>query len=136
MRSKNYPIEAAKTRERAGAPLGTSAIDTKKRVLAEQEEKLHREIARRQKLIADAPRIAEESARRRRDELIQSKSRNESRFKSPVALNDPRFGYEFNVSVPAQQKTLRKHRNQGMFTFFILVLILGGVLFSLYCKMR
>ena len=130
MRSKSHSLDQAKEKGRFASPL-----DAKKRDLVEQEQKLHQEIARRQQIIADAPRLAEEAARRRRDELIQRKSRTEARFASPVALNDPRYGFECNASAPPRQKTLRKHQNQGMFTFFVLVLVLAGVLYWLYYKM-
>jgi hypothetical protein len=47
-------------------------------------------------------------------------------------LHDPRFPYELNVAAAARQKTLRKDRNQGMLTFFVLCIILGIVLCWLY----
>lgn len=115
-------------------PLPPTPLDTRKRALQEEEAKLRAEIARKQKMIEEAPRRAAEAARRRQEEFIQRKSRTEARFGSPAALRDPRFGYELNAGAPARQKTLRKHRNQGMFTFFLLLLVLAGVIAWLYFK--
>ncbi len=120
-------IKTPKDKNRSASP-----IDAQKRALAEQETKLQQEIARRQKLIEEAPRLAEQAARRRREELIQRKSHSEARFAPPRALADPRYGYQATVNTPV--RPLRKHRNQGMFTFFVLCLVLVAVLFYLYTK--
>jgi hypothetical protein len=114
------------------SPKIVTPLDARKNDLAAQEARLHDEIARRQKLIAEAPRLAEQAARRRREELIQRKSRGEARFGSPLALADKRFGYEANAATPS--RSLRKHRNQGMFTFFLLCVVLAAVLVWLYTK--
>ncbi|MDB6154374.1 MAG: hypothetical protein JWL90_2827 [Chthoniobacteraceae bacterium] len=120
-------IKNPKEKSRSASP-----IDAQKRALAEQESKLGEEIARRQKLIEEAPRLAEQAARRRREELIQRKSHSEARFAPPRALADPRYGYQATVNTPA--RPLRKHRNQGMFTFFALCIVLAWVVFYLYTK--
>ncbi len=112
-------------------PKSQTLIDLRKSDLAAQELALHAEIARRQKLIADAPRLAEEASRRRRDELIHRKSRTEARYCSPGALPDRRFDAN---TAPTRSRSLRKHRNQGMATFFLLCAVLAGVLFMLYQK--
>lgn len=111
-----------------------SPLDAKKRELAEKDARIKAEIARRQKLIEEAPRIAAEQRRHQREEFVRHISRTEARFgtRGNPTLADPRFPYELNVSVAAKEKTLRKDRNQGMLKFFVLCLILAGVLCWVY----
>jgi hypothetical protein len=110
-----------------------SPLDAQKRRLAEEEVKVQAEIAQRERLIDEAPRIAEEQKKRQREEYLQRVSRTEARFGTRGAtLHDPRFPYELNVAAAARQKTLRKHRNQGMLTFFVLCVILAVVICWLY----
>jgi len=122
--------------KRSGKPKpegALSPLEIQKRRLAEEEAKLQAEIARRERLIDEAPRIAEEQKKRQREEYLQRVSRTEARFGTRGAtLHDPRFPYELNVAAAARQKTLRKHRNQGMLTFFVLCLILALVIYWLY----
>ena len=90
-------------------------------------------MARQKRLIEEAPRLAEEQKKRQREEYLQRVSRTEARYgKRGPTLHDPRFPYELNVAAAARQKTLRKHRNQGMLTFFVLCVILVLVLWWLY----
>lgn len=121
---------------KASAKPQPSALDSKKRELAERDAHLKAEIARRQKLIEEAPRLAAEQKRRQREEFVRHISRSEARFgkRGNPTLADPRFPYELNVSVAAKQKTLRIHRNQGMLKFFILCVILAGAVCWVYFK--
>jgi hypothetical protein len=110
-----------------------SPLEEKRRALEEAQEKLKAEIARRQKLIEEAPKIAEEQERLRRNEIIARKSRTEARFGTRTALHDPRFvGYEANVAVPSRPRRLKAERRQGMLTFFFLCIVLMLVLAWLY----
>lgn len=113
-------------------PSPPSPLDAKRRALDEQQAKLQTEIARRKKLIEDAPKLAKEQERRRREEIVARASRTEGRHSTRGALHDPRFGYEVNVGAPAKVRRLKSERRQGMFTFFVLCLVLAGVLAWLY----
>lgn len=110
----------------------SSPLDARKQALAEQEAKVNQAIARRQKLIEAAPKMAEEAARIQREELLKRKSSMDPRSGTRILI-DTRRVYEVAAEIPA--RPLRKHRNQGMFTFFLLCIILAGVLFWLYCTM-
>ena len=110
-----------------------SPLDAQKRQLAEREEQIQAEMARHKRLIEEAPRLAEEHKKRQREEYLQRVSRTEARYgRRGPTLHDPRFPYELNVAAAARQKTLRKDRNQGMLTFFILCFVLVIVLTWLY----
>ena len=111
--------------------LPASPLDAKRRALAEQEAKLQTEIARRTKLIEDAPKIAREQEQRRREEIVKRASRTEARYGTRAALQDPRHAYEANVGTRRVPR-LKSERRQGMLTFFVLCLVLAAVLFWLY----
>ena len=98
----------------------TSALDDKARALGEQQDKLRAEIERRERLIKDAPKIAKERERVRREELVKRASRTDARPGSRVALQDPRHGFELNAAMPAQRKSLRAERRRGRLMFFVL----------------
>ena len=110
-----------------------SPLDARKRQLAEREEQIQAEMARHKRLIEEAPRLAEEQKKQQREEYLRRMSRTEARYgRRGPTLHDPRFPYELNVAAAARQKTLRKDRNQGMLTFFVLCIILAMVLCWLY----
>ena len=107
-----------------------SPLDAKKQALADQENQIRAEMERRRKLIEDAPRIAEELQRKKREEHLRRKSRGVS-LNSP-ALSDPRY-LEANTASPARR--LRKDRNQGMLLFFVLLALLLAVLYWVYMRL-
>ena len=106
-------------------PKGSNPLDEKARALAAEQEKLRAEIERRERLIKEAPKIAKERERVRREELVKRASRTGARTGSRVALQDPR--YELNAAVPARQKSLRAERRRGRFLFLVLLCIFGAV---------
>jgi len=112
--------------------LPLSPIEAQQQALLAQQEKLLAEIERKKRQIEEAPKIAEQNAKRRREEIVRRASRTESRFAAPGALLDPRHVYEGNVGAVVRSRKLRKHRRQGMWTFFVLCAILAGVLFWVY----
>ena len=121
-RRKTDPPNAGK----AGTPL-----DARRRSLAEEEAKLREQMEQNQKLIEDAPKIARERARQRREELITRATRTDARPGSRAAMIDRRF-YEVNVAAPAQHRRLRSERRQGRLLFFLLLLLFCAAIFWLY----
>jgi hypothetical protein len=115
--------------EKAKAP---SPIDAQAQALIEQQEKLRTEIERRERLIKEAPKIAKERERVRREELIKRAARTEARPGSRVALQDPRHNFELNAAMPARQKSLRTERRRGRFLFFILLCTFVAVVYWAY----
>jgi hypothetical protein len=108
---------------------GPSPLDLKAQALTEAQNKLQAEIEARERLIKDAPRIAQEQQRKRREELVKRASRTEVRPGSRVALQDRRHVLEFNSGAPAQHKRLRRERRQGRLLFFFLLCTFGAVLY-------
>ena len=121
---------------RKGVPrqndLPASPIEAQQRALAAEEEKLKAEIEQKKRRIEELPKIAEKNAKHRREEIVRRASRTEARFGAPGALLDPRHAFEANVGAVVRERKLRKHRRQGMWTFFVLCAIFVGVLFWVY----
>jgi hypothetical protein len=122
-RRKTNPPAAGK----AGSPL-----DARRRTLAEEEAKLREQMEQNQKLIEDAPKIARERARQRREELITRATRTDARPGSRTALVDPRYQDYHATVAPAKRLRLRAERRQGRLTFFMLLIVFGAVIFWLY----
>ncbi len=105
-------------------------LDARQRAIAEEEATLRAQVQKYQKLIEDAPKIAKERDRVRREQFISRASRTEARPGSRTALPDRR--YDLNVGVPARQRRLRAERNRGRMTFFILLVLLALSFLWLY----
>jgi len=110
---------------------GGSPLDERRRSLAEEEAKLQEQVELNKKLIEDAPKIARERARQRREELITRATRTDARPASKAALMDRRT-YEANAVAPARRLKLRAERRQGRPLFFMLLIIFCAVIFWLY----
>jgi hypothetical protein len=87
---------------------------------------------RKRRLIEEAPKLKAQAEKRRREELVTRASRTEARLGSPGALLDPRHGFEANVGAVVRTRKLRRERNQGMWTFFVLCLVFLGALYWVY----
>lgn len=117
---------------RTDSPSGTP-LDAEKRRLQEEAARLQAEMERKKRLIAEAPKLKERAERQRREELVRRRSTTDVRFGRPEALVDPRYTLEANVgAVAVQGRRLRKHQRQGMWTFFMLCVVLAGVLYWVY----
>ena len=111
---------------------GGSPLDARQRSLAEEESKLREKMEQYQKLIEDAPKIALERARLRREELITRATRTDARPGTRAALIDRRT-YDANVAVASlPHRRMRAERRQGRLTFFILLMVFSAVIFWLY----
>ncbi|MHA3775242.1 hypothetical protein ACXR0O_27270 [Verrucomicrobiota bacterium sgz303538] len=105
-------------------------LDAKQRAIQEQEAKLRAQMEKYQKLIEDAPKLAKERERVRREQFITRAARTEQRYGSRAALPDRR--YELNAGLPGKQRRLRAERNRGRNTFFVLLLLLAIAATYLY----
>jgi hypothetical protein len=106
-----------------------TALDAEKRRLQEEASRIQDQLERNRKVIEDAPKLKERVEKRRREELVQRRSAADTRFGS---LIDRRHGLEVNVGAAVRERKLRKHQRQGMWTFFVLCLVLCGVLYWIY----
>jgi hypothetical protein len=110
----------------------STPLDAEKRRLQDEAARLQAEMESKKRLIAEAPKLKEKAEKQRREELVKRRSTTDVRFGRPEALVDPRYTLEANVGVAVQGRRLRKHRRQGMMTFFVLCMILASVLYWVY----
>jgi hypothetical protein len=119
------PDKSSKKQSPASTPL-----DEKRRRLEEEQARVRREVANKERLIKEAPKLKEAAEKRRREELVTRASRTEAR--TPGSLLDPRHSFEANVGAMVRTRKLRREKTQGMWTFFMLCLVLGGIVYWIY----
>ena len=99
----------------------TTALDETKQDLARQESELQAQVNKLQKMIDDAPRVAEEIEKRQREELLMRASEGGSRLDVSLALHNERYG----GGAPAKPRgSMRKQRREGRIVFAVLVVAL------------
>lgn len=103
---------------KAGTPL-----NQKQEELAQRESQLRGEMEKLERMIAEAPRVAEETTRRQREELLERASEGRSRLDVSAALQDKRWGDDTRVG--GRRVSLRKERREGRIVFLVLVIALG-----------
>ena len=104
-------------------PQTGTPLDQKQDELAQRESQLRGEMEKLERMIAEAPRVAEETTRRQREELLERASEGRSRLDVSVALQDTRWGNEGRTG--GRRKSLRKERREGRIIFLVLVIALG-----------
>src|SRR5438105_4473651 len=102
------------------SPRSTSTLDQTKQDLARQESELREQMQKLEKMIKDAPRVAEEMEKRQREELLMRASEGGSRLDVSMALHDERYGG--GSSKP--RGSMRKQRREGRIIFLLLVIVL------------
>jgi len=103
---------------KAGTPL-----NQKQEELAQRESRLRSDMEKLERMIAEAPRVAEETTRRQREELLARASEGRSRLDVSVALQDKRWGDDRRSG--GKRGSLRKERREGRIIFLVLVIALG-----------
>lgn len=103
------------------SPRSNTALDQTKQDLAKQESELRDQVQKLERIIDDAPRVAEEIQKRQREELLMRASAGGSRLDVSLALHDERYG----GSPPARPRgSMRKQRREGRIIFLVLVIAL------------
>ena len=100
------------------SPRSTTTLDQSKQDLARQESELRNQVQKLEKMIADAPRVAEEIEKRQREELLMRASEGGSRLDVSMALHDERYGG--GSSKP--RGSMRKQRREGRIVFLVLII--------------
>src|SRR2546421_4959024 len=96
------------------SPKSGSALDQTKQDLARQESALRDQMQKLERMIADAPRVAEEIEKRRREELLMRASAGGSRLDVSLALHEEPYG----GGGPKPPGTVNQARPAGSVTFF------------------
>ena len=102
------------------SPKSASTLDQTKQELAQKESELRDQMQKLERMIADAPRVAEEIEKRQREELLMRASQGGSRLDVSLALHDERYG----GSSPRPRGSMRKQKREGRIFFLVLVIAL------------
>jgi hypothetical protein len=108
---------------RRSPPQPGTPLNQKQEELAQRESQLRGEMEKLERMIAEAPRVAEETTRRQREELLARASEGRSRLDVAIALQDKRWGDDGRPR--GRRKSLRKERREGRIIFLVLVIALG-----------
>jgi hypothetical protein len=103
------------------SPSSATSLHRKQEELSRRESELRDEVARLERLIADAPRLAEETSRQQREELLRRANEGGSRLDASIALQDKRYGDDSR-----RHGSLRKERREGRIVFLVLVIALSA----------
>ena len=99
----------------------TTPLDQTKEALARQESELREQMEKLERMIADAPRVAEAAEKRQREELLTRASHDGSRLDVSMTLQDWRQG---EIGSGKRRGSLRKERREGRILFLVLVIAL------------
>jgi hypothetical protein len=105
------------------SPKPATPLNQKQQELARQEHAVRSEVEKLERLIADAPRVAEETTRRQREELLMRASEGRSRLDVSIALQDKRYGDD--QWSRRRHGSMRKERREGRIVFLVLVIALS-----------
>jgi hypothetical protein len=89
--------------------------------LARQESEVRDQMQKLERMIAEAPRVAEEIEKRQREELLMRASEGGSRLDVSFALHDGRHG---DPTPGKRRGSLRKERREGRILFMVLIITL------------
>jgi hypothetical protein len=103
-------------------PQPGTPLNVKQEELAQKETQLRGEMEKLERMIAEAPRVAEETTRRQREELLVRATEGRSRLDVSIALQD-KWGNAGRSG--GRRKSLRKERREGRIIFLVLVIALA-----------
>jgi len=106
------------------SPRSPSPFRHRQEELARQESELRESVEKLERSIAAAPRVAEETARRQREELLMRAKTGGNRLDVSIALQDKRYGDDDGST--RRRGSLRKERREGRIMFLVLVIALAG----------
>jgi hypothetical protein len=110
-----------------------SPIDARQRALAEEQEKLRQQMAQLQRVIEEAPLVAQENEKLRRQELLARSRERVLRVDSPKSLVDRRYDVSTTAALPRQRRKSRKsEQREARLKFFVLCAVLLFLAIWLY----
>ncbi len=119
---------------RRRSPKPGTPLNDRQEELARRETQLHDEMQKLQRMIAEAPRKAEETSRRQREELLERATAGGSRLDVTIALQDKRYGD--GGGYIGRRVSLRKERREGRIIFLVLVIALAAAVIWLMSHLR
>jgi septal ring factor EnvC (AmiA/AmiB activator) len=111
-----------------------TALDHTKEELARRESELRDKVEKLERMIADAPRVAEEMTRQQREELLLRATEGRSRLDVAVALQDKRYGDDGGTG--RRRGAMRKERREGRIVFVVLMIALAALVIWLISHLQ
>src|SRR5205807_10568983 len=102
------------------SPKTGSAVDQQHEELARRENELRDQMQKLQQMMEEAPRLAQETSRRQREELLERAHQCGSRLDASLSLRYKRWGEE--ESGRRRPGSLRKVRRAGRVIVLVLVI--------------
>lgn len=115
---------------------GDSPIHSQQEELAKQEDALRQQMAELEKLIAQAPKIAEERLERERQDRVARAAARRGPFDSPDILEDVR--YEGDVPAerrPKQRRAQRRAARLRLIGLVVAVIFAGSIVLYLVMQL-
>src|SRR5438046_8785924 len=100
------------------SPKSGSAVDKQQDELTRRENALRDQMQKLQQMIDDAPRLAQETSRKQREELLERANQRGSRLDASLSLHDKRW--VDNASGVRRPGSLRKESREGRIIFLVL----------------
>jgi hypothetical protein len=116
------------------SPKSPSALRRRQEEIEKREAELREKLEELQRRIAAAPRVAEETARRQREEVHMRAKTGGNRLDVSFALQDKRFGDDDGST--QRHRPLRKERREGRMVFLLLVAALAAAVIWLMSLMH
>ena len=111
-------------------------IDSQKEQLSKQEEALRRQMAELEKVIADAPKLAEERLERERQERVARASVRRSPLDSPDVLEDVRHESDVLIDRPPRpRRAQRRAARMRLVALVAAVLVAGSIVVYLVMQL-
>jgi hypothetical protein len=107
-------------------PFGQTPIHSQKEQLAKQEEALRRQMAELEKVISDAPKLAEEQLERDRQERIARASVRRSPLDSPDILEDVRHQSDVLLDRPPRPRRAQRRAARLRLVALVVAVFLAG----------
>ena len=99
-------------------------LNAKQQELALRESQLRDEMQKLERMIQEAPIVAQERTRQQREEILSRATEGGNRLDVSIALQDRRYrdGGAYN----RPRRALRKERREGRIVFLVLVVVLAA----------
>jgi TolA-binding protein len=110
-------------------------LNAKQQELARRESQLRDQMQKLERMIQEAPIVAQERTRQQREEILSRATEGGSRLDVSIALNDKRYG-DGGRHGGGRRVALRKERREGRIIFLVLVIALAAAVLWLVSNLR
>ncbi|CAA9213314.1 MAG: hypothetical protein AVDCRST_MAG42-218 [uncultured Chthoniobacterales bacterium] len=109
-------------------------LNAQQQELARRESQLRDEMQKLERMIQEAPLVAQERTRQQREDIISRATEGGSRLDVSIALQDRRYRDGGTYNRP--RRALRKERREGRIVFLVLVVVLAAAVLWLMTHLK